>query len=93
VNETPQKQPCPADDDDFALPSLAADSELAAAGWVRRNLADAARARESVELYESMGFEVKVRTLTPADFGPQCAHCASAACAACVLIYTRKKQP
>jgi hypothetical protein len=40
-----------------------------------------------------MGFEVKVQELTPADFGPQCAHCASVMCHACVLIYTRKTEP
>jgi hypothetical protein len=73
-------------------PSCPADPKLLAEGWERRHLADAERARESVELYESMGYEVRAETLTPDDFGPRCAECAMAACRACVLIYTRRKK-
>jgi hypothetical protein len=93
VSDTPDTQPCPAQgDEDFAVTSMPGDAELVAAGWVRRHLADAARAQESIDLYTSMGYEVKVQELTPADFGPQCAHCASVMCRACVLIYTRKQE-
>lgn len=69
------------------------DAKLVAEGWERRHLADAERAAESVELYESLGYEVRVEPLTPDDFGPQCAECALAACHACVRIYTRRKEP
>jgi hypothetical protein len=75
------------------IPPCPADPKLLAEGWVRRHLADAAKAEESVDLYRSMGFEVRVEQLTPGDFGPQCAQCASAACHACVLIYTRRPEP
>ncbi|MHC4413720.1 MAG: hypothetical protein ACYS0G_00395 [Planctomycetota bacterium] len=78
-------------DDNADELSIPADPKLIAEGWVRRHLADPARARESVELYTSMGYEVKVQTLTPSDFGPQCGQCAAVACGSCVLIYTRNR--
>ncbi len=81
--------PTDADGEDFGIP---ADPKLLAAGWVRRHLADADRAAESVELYESMGFEVKARKLTPSDFGAGCQDCASSVCRSYVLIYTRKNE-
>lgn len=82
---------CPAEGGNgFEGLPVPADPKLVAAGWVRRHLADAARAEESVELYRQMGYEVRVQRLTPADFGPRCARCAEAACHACVLIYTRR---
>ncbi|MHC4101770.1 MAG: hypothetical protein ACYS15_17120 [Planctomycetota bacterium] len=94
MSEAPETQPCPAQgDEDFALASMPGDPRLIAEGWVRRHLVDVARAQESIDLYRSTGYEVKVQELTPADFGPQCAHCASVMCHACVLIYTRKTEP
>ncbi len=81
--------PTNANGETFGIP---ADPKLIAAGWVRKHLADADRAAESVDLYESMGFEVKARKLTPADFGAGCQDCASTVCKSYVLIYTRKKE-
>ncbi|MHC4140892.1 MAG: hypothetical protein ACYTA3_08470 [Planctomycetota bacterium] len=94
MNETPETRPCPAQsDEDFMVASVSTDPKLVREGWVRRHFAERARVQESIDLYTSMGFEVKVQELTPADFGPQCAHCASVMCHACVLIYTRKTEP
>jgi hypothetical protein len=70
--------------------SIPEDPGLVAQGWVRRHLADPMRAREAIELYTSLGFEVKAQKLTPADLGPNCADCASTICSSYVLIYTRK---
>ncbi len=81
---------CPPDADGDG-PGIPADPKLVAAGWVRRHLADPDRAAESVELYESMGFEVKEQTLTPADFGAGCQQCLFSNGTAYVEIYTRKK--
>ena len=72
--------------------SIAADPKLLAEGWVRRHLADRARARESIELYTSMGYEVKTLKLAPSDLGPMCGLCALDVCKSCVLIYTRRKE-
>jgi len=71
--------------------SIRADPALEAQGWERRHMVDPARAIETTELYESLGFEVLHRKLTPDDFGPQCSQCAVDACRSYVLIYTRRK--
>jgi len=70
---------------------IPADPKLIAEGWVRRHLADPDRAKEAIELYTSMGYEVKAQKLTPADFGPNCGDCGSVICSTYVLIYTRKR--
>jgi len=70
--------------------SIRSDPKLLADGWVRRHLADPERAKEALELYASMGFEVMAHELTPDDFGPNCTDCASVICKSYVLIYTRK---
>jgi hypothetical protein len=70
---------------------VAADPKLVAQGWTRRHLCDAVRAREWIELYATMGYEVKATRPTPSDYGPACSECALASGDACVLIYTRKK--
>ncbi|MDP6376480.1 MAG: hypothetical protein QF921_14785 [Pseudomonadales bacterium] len=73
-------------DEGFDIP---ADQTLVAEGWVRRYLADAERTEEAVELYTSLGFEVKTTQLAPAELGPQCTDCAAGVCASYRLIYTR----
>ena len=72
--------------------SIPADPDLVAQGWERRHLADPDRADEAVQLYSSLGFEVRTQKLTPADFGPDCGQCAAVVCKTYVLIYTRKSQ-
>lgn len=67
-----------------------ADPALTAKGWVRRNVADSDRASEVIELYRSLGFDVRVEPLRPADFGPQCQGCVLSACKSYLMIYTRK---
>ncbi|MCP3918706.1 MAG: hypothetical protein GY711_24435 [bacterium] len=67
------------------------DPELLAEGWVRRNLATPEQVDEVVELYSSLGFEVKAQSLSPTDFEAGCTSCALSACTSYVLVYTRKK--
>ncbi len=71
--------------------SAPADADLLAEGWARRHFIDPGRVQESIELYESMGFEVRTRKPEASEFGTQCQLCASTACGSYVLIYTRKK--
>lgn len=66
------------------------DQDLIKDGWERRFLADPERLEEAVELYRSLGLEIKAEPLGPADFGPDCQSCASEVCKTYVLIYTRK---
>ncbi len=71
--------------------NAAPDPELVAAGWLRRNLSAPDRIDEARELYESLGFEVRVESLQPENFGSKCGSCAEIACQSYVLIYTRKR--
>ncbi len=69
------------------------DPELIKEGWTRRYLADPDRAKEALELYSSMGFEVMAKKLEPTDLSPQCGTCAPTICQTFVMIYTRPKEP
>jgi hypothetical protein len=64
--------------------------ELEAQGWTRQFTIEAERADEYVELYESLGDEVRVEPVT-ADLmaAEECATCLLAACDKYVVIYTR----
>ena len=72
---------------EYAIP---ADPKLVADGWVRRYLADRDRAKEAVEIYTALGFEVKAQQLSPEDFSAACGDCASTICHSYVVIYTRE---
>ncbi|MAF26996.1 MAG: hypothetical protein QF819_10335 [Gemmatimonadota bacterium] len=63
--------------------------DLEAQGWVRRNLSDPSRVDEVVELYESLGHEVRIEKLGPEDFADACESCALSVCSSYVMIYTR----
>ena len=62
-------------------------------GWVRQFTIEAERADEYVELYESMGHEVRVEAVTPDLMAAEeCATCLLAACDRYVIIYTRSEE-
>ena len=65
--------------------------ELEAAGWQRRFEADASRARELVDLYSELSYEVTTCSPEPEEFGPECSGCAIvASCQRYVAVYTRR---
>jgi len=67
--------------------------ELETQGWIRQFTIEAERADEYIELYKSMGHEVRVEPVTPdlmAD--EECATCLLAACDEYVIIYTRSEE-
>ncbi|MDA8072709.1 MAG: hypothetical protein M0Z40_07825 [Actinomycetota bacterium] len=66
------------------------EDDVHAARWERRFEVDAARVDELVELYTSLGYEVRTRAVAPQAFGPQCASCALSACSASVELSTRR---
>ena len=82
--------------DDCAQPDLVhhshelPDPELVAEGWERRYLADPERAREAMELYPALGFEVKAHPVRVEDFHDDCGDCRSVLCRTYVVIYTRR---
>ena len=59
-------------------------------GWERMFTIDEPRLSESVELYESLGYEVKLRTATKEEMGGECCACISGD--KYKTIYVRKKK-
>lgn len=60
-------------------------------GWIRQFTADEPRLSEAVELYRSLGYEVR---LEPAEFDEEnatCKVCIQISCQKCKTIYVRRK--
>ena len=70
---------------------LEPDPALVAEGWERRFIADAQRAREAMELYAELGYEVRAEPVRAADLGDDCEGCSIALTLEFKTIYTRKK--
>ena len=86
--------PCPLEsNDDASSTPVLADPELLAQGWTRRNFEEPTHAKELVELYQSLGYEVRIEALKPESFPDQCQTCGLSVCSSYVLIYTRKSKP
>lgn len=66
------------------------DPQLAAEGWERRFMADTARLAEYVELYTSLGYEVRAEKVRPDEIGEECGDCRLLICRQFVTLYTRK---
>lgn len=43
--------------------------------WIMRNITDENRVKETVEAYQSFGFEVKVENFDPAKYPTECNEC------------------
>jgi hypothetical protein len=65
------------------------DVELAGSGWTRRFVASTASLDDHVALYRSMGFEVLLEPVSPADLSPECGGC-SLALQFYRILYTRR---
>ena len=70
---------------------LAADPALVAQGWERRFTADQERAREAMELYEKLGYEVRAEPVRPSELDDDCQDCRTVVAFHFLAIYTRKK--
>jgi hypothetical protein len=64
------------------------EGALAGDGWTRRSIAALTRLDELVELYRSLGFEIRVEPLDLDDMEPRCAGC-SPDLVDCRAVYTR----
>ena len=69
---------------------LAPDPTRLADGWERRFIADGQRAREMMELYRQLGFEVCADPVTPEQVGDDCADCRLLMLLEFQTIYTRR---
>jgi hypothetical protein len=72
---------------------LQADPELVAQGWERRFTADEPRAKEAIELYEKLGYEVRAEPVRPEEFDDDCGDCRTVVAFHFLAIYTRRKSP
>jgi hypothetical protein len=71
-------------------PRLEGDPARIAAGWERRFIADGARAKEAVDLYSRLGYEVCMDPLGPADLSEGCEDCALVELLQFRVVYTRR---
>ena len=76
---------------DFIGCTLPPDPELAAEGWELRFIADARMARDAVDTYQEVGYEVKLVALTGDSLKDECSGC-KAIFQQFKALYTRKKQ-
>ena len=75
----------------FSEEALEGDPALLAQGWERRFMADGERAKEAVELYEELGYEVRAEPVRREDVADDCEDCQLLMLLKFQTIYTRKR--
>ena len=70
---------------------LQPDSSLIAQGWVRRFTADEQRAKEAMDLYNQLGYEVRAEPVLPEELQDDCQDCKTVVSFYFQTIYTRKR--
>lgn len=71
---------------------LQPNSTLIAQGWERRFTADEQRAKEAMELYSQLGFEVRAEPVLPDELQDDCQDCKTVVSYYFQTIYTRKRR-
>jgi hypothetical protein len=75
----------------FSDAQLQSDSSLIAQGWERRFTADDQRAKEAMELYRQLGYEVRAEPVLPEELPDDCQDCKTVVSFYFQTIYTRKR--
>ena len=70
---------------------LQPDPALVAEGWERRFTADEQRAKEAMELYTQLGYEVRAEPVRPEELHDDCQDCRTVVSFHFLTIYTRKR--
>jgi len=68
------------------------EDELKKEGWTRQSVLSEPRLSEVVELYESMGLEVRVEPVDLEELDEECKACFEADPESCKVVYTRPKR-
>ena len=91
----PEEAPCAVEAPTPRLPDFERPPvpKLVAQGWVRRFMADRERLAEYLDLYGSLGFEVRAVVIRPEEISDQCADCRLLICRQFVTLYTRPCVP
>jgi len=71
---------------------LQPDPVLVAEGWERRFTADEQRAKEALELYTQLGYEVRAAVVRPEELHDDCQECRTVVSFHFQTIYTRKRK-
>ena len=71
---------------------LQPNSSLIAQGWERRFTADEQRAKEAMDLYSQLGFEVRAEPVLPEELQDDCQDCKTVVSYYFQTIYTRKRK-
>lgn len=75
----------------FSDAQLMPNSSLLAQGWERRFTADEQRAKEAMELYSQLGYEVRAEPVLPEELQDDCEDCKPVVSSYFQTIYTRKR--
>ena len=67
------------------------DPQLVAEGWERRFMTNVGRLNEYVELYTSLGFEIRAEPVRSDEVDPECNDCRLILYQPIVTLYTRKR--
>jgi hypothetical protein len=67
------------------------EAELEREGWIRRFVTASPRLEEMIELYQSLGLDVRMEPLNAGELDDDCADCVSAGPAP-RIIYTRGRK-
>ena len=88
-----EEAPCPVERPTPRLPDFERlpDPKLVGEGWQRRFMADTERLAEYVDLYASLGLEVRTEKVRPEEIADECADCRLIICRQFVTLYTRKR--
>ena len=70
---------------------LQPNTSLIAQGWERRFTADEQRAKEAMELYSQLGYEVRAEPVLPEELQDDCQDCKTVVSYYFQTIYTRKR--
>jgi len=70
---------------------LTADPALVADGWERRFVTDGRRAREVIDLYKELGYEVRAEPVRAEELENDCEDCQLIVLMQFKTIYTRKR--
>jgi hypothetical protein len=75
----------------FSEAQLQPNASLLAQGWERRFTADEQRAKEAMELYNQLGYEVRAEPVMPEELQDDCQDCKTVVSFYFQTIYTRKR--
>jgi hypothetical protein len=68
------------------------EEELKRQGWVRQFVTDEPRLSEAVELYKTLGYEVRLEEATFEEVNQICKNCLEADCERYKIIYIKKSR-